>query len=867
MTREAFKELWNNKIVILDGATGTNLQETGMPVGVCPEQWILEHPRALIDLQKAYVEAGTDILYAPTFSANRLKLAEYGLEDKLEEMNRKLVKLSKTAVEETGCVTTTNDLPEDEETGKNTGMRKVFVAGDLTMTGQQLYPIGDLQFEELVEIYKEQARVLEEAGVDLFVVETMMSLQECRAAVIAIREISELPIMVSLTYQSDGRTLYGTTPEIATVVLQELGVDAIGINCSTGPEDMILPVQKMAEYATIPVFAKPNAGLPRLENGKTVFDTTPEEFALCGKKLVEAGAGCLGGCCGTTPAHIKALAAAVCGMSVPTLRSNKRRVLTSERGMAEVLLDGNFMVIGERINPTGKKKLQAELREGSLNMVREMALQQAAEGAAILDINMGMNGIDEKQMILDTIYEVTTTVDCPLCIDSSHVDIIEAALRIYPGRALINSISMETEKMMPLLRLAKKYGAMFILLPLSDAGLPASMEEKHAIIDKVMEAAFTAGLAKEDVLVDGLVATVGANPRAALECYETFSHCKKELGVPTVCGLSNISFGLPERAHINTAFLTMAIANGLTMAIANPSQELLMNAAFASDLLMAKEGSDLRYIERMNALKEKYEGTELVRVPVGSNVVTGQNATGATGISGTPVTNRSNLQNVGNAQDKQSDSGKAQAKSAVYTAVLKGNKGIIIEETKQLLDAGLTPNAIINEHLIPAINEVGELFDKQKYFLPQLIASANTMKMSIEYLEPMLERDESAKEMATIVIATVEGDIHDIGKNLVVLMLKNYGYRVIDLGKDVPSEVIVDTAIAEHAAVISLSALMTTTMMRMKEVVEIARKKGCQAKIIVGGAAINESFADEIGADGYGKDAASAVKVVESLLK
>ena len=831
MTREAFKELWKNKIVILDGATGTNLQEAGMPVGVCPEQWILEHPKALIELQKAYVEAGTDILYAPTFSANRLKLAEYGLEDKLEEMNRKLVELSKEAVAsvEAACVEATSDSPLGEKAGINVGNRQVFVAGDLTMTGQQLYPIGELQFEELVEIYKEQARALEAAGVDLFVVETMMSLQECRAAVIAIREISELPIMVSLTYQSDGRTLYGTTPEIATVVLQELGVDAIGINCSTGPLDMIAPVQKMVEYATIPVFAKPNAGLPRLENGKTVFDTTPEEFALCGKKLVEAGAGCLGGCCGTTPAHIKALAEAIADMSVPTSQAAKRRVLTSERGMAEILLEGNFMVIGERINPTGKKKLQAELREGSLNMVREMALQQAVEGAAILDINMGMNGIDEKQMILDTIYEVTTTVDCPLCIDSSHVDIIEAALRIYPGRALINSISMETEKMIPLLKMAKKYGAMFILLPLSDAGLPASMEEKHAIIDKVMEAALEVGLAKEDVLVDGLVATVGANPRAALECYETFAHCKKELGVPTVCGLSNISFGLPERAHINTAFLTMAIANGLTMAIANPSQELLMNAAFASDLLMAKEGSDLRYIERMNALKDKYE-------------------------------------DVGNVADSQSDTGKTQPKSPVYSAVLKGNKGTIIEETKHLLDAGFTPDAIINEHLIPAINEVGELFDKQKYFLPQLIASANTMKMSIEYLEPMLERDENVKEMATIVIATVEGDIHDIGKNLVVLMLKNYGYRVIDLGKDVPSDVIVDTAIAENAAVISLSALMTTTMMRMKEVVELARKKGCQAKIIVGGAAINESFADEIGADGYGKDAASAVKVVESLL-
>ena len=849
MTRQEFRELVNRKTVILDGATGTNLQEAGMPVGVCPEQWILEHPNVLVELQKAYVEAGTDILYAPTFSANRLKLQEYGLEERLAEMNRELVALSKQAADACcdgagidvaggagGCAGATGD----------SGVRKVYVAGDLTMTGQQLYPIGELQFEELVDIYKEQAGVLLEAGVDLFVVETMMSLQECRAAVIAIREICDLPIMVSLTYQTDGRTLYGTTPEIATVVLQELGADAIGINCSTGPEDMLAPVKKMAEYATIPVFAKPNAGLPRLENGKTVFDTTPEEFAACGRKLVEAGAAFVGGCCGTTPGHIKALADAVADIKAPAPLAVKRRVLTSERGMAEILLDGNFMVIGERINPTGKKKLQAELRDGSLKMVREMALQQEAEGAQILDINMGMNGIDEKQMMLDTIYEVTTTVGLPLCIDSSHVDIIEAALRIYPGRALINSISMEQEKMEPLLALAKKYGAMFILLPLSDAGLPASMEEKHDIIDKIMAAALEAGLAKEDVLVDGLVATVGANPRAALECYETFAHCKNELKVPTVCGLSNISFGLPERAHINTAFLTMAIANGLTMAIANPSQELLMNAAFASDLLMAKEESVIRYIERMNTLKDKYEGTELVRVQVGSSVVAG--------VAGNNTT------------AARTDAKTEQPKSPVYQAVLKGNKGAILDETKKLLEAGVKPNAIINEHLIPAINEVGELFDKQKYFLPQLIASANTMKMSIEYLEPMLERGEGTDNMATIVIATVEGDIHDIGKNLVVLMLKNYGYNVIDLGKDVPAEVIVDTAIRENAAVICLSALMTTTMMRMKEVVELAKAKNCTAKIIVGGAAINESFAEEIGAHGYGKDAAGAVKVVAGLL-
>ena len=852
MTREEFRNLPKNGPVILDGATGTNLQEAGMPVGVCPESWILENPKVLIDLQVSYIEAGTTILYAPTFSANRLKLREYGLEEQLEDMNHRLVALSKEARKITA--------------EKNVTAKEVLIAGDLTMTGQQLYPVGELMFEELVEIYKEQAKVLEAAGVDLFVVETMMSLQECRAAVLAIREVSSLPVMVSLTYQTDGRTLYGTTPEVATVVLQELGADAIGINCSTGPEDMIAPVKAMTSYATIPVFAKPNAGLPKLCNGKTVFDTNPKDFAFYGKQLVEAGASFIGGCCGTTPEHIKALADAVCQMETVTLRSVKRRVLTSERAMVEIDLNGNFMVIGERINPTGKKKLQTELREGSLNMVHDMALSQEADGARILDINMGMNGIDEKEMMLNTVYEVTTTVDCPLCIDSSYVEVIEAALRIYPGRALINSISMETEKMSKLLALAKKYGAMFILLPLSDAGLPANMEEKHEIIRKVMEEAKAAGLAKEDIVVDGLVATIGANPFAALECFETFAYCKEELGLPTVCGLSNVSFGLPERANINTAFLTMAIEKGLTMAIANPSQEMLMNAAFASDLLLAKTGSELRYIDRMNGLKEKYEGTELVRVPAGSSVTAKTGAVTNNGTTGTVCETASNDKVTG-AGTKASEGTKAEEKSNVFNAVLKGNKGTIIDETKKLLEAGEKPNEIINHHLIPAINEVGDLFDKQKYFLPQLISSANTMKLAIEYLEPMLERKSGGEEMATIVVATVEGDIHDIGKNLVVLMLKNYGYRVFDLGKDVPAEVIVDTAMKEHAAVIGLSALMTTTMMRMKEVVELAKSKGCMSKIIVGGACINESFAQEIHADGYSKDAASAVKVVERLLK
>lgn len=815
MTREAFRELVKKGPVLLDGATGTNLQKAGMPVGVCPEQWILENSEVLIDLQKRYVEAGTDILFAPTFTASRIKLKEYGLEDHLEEMNRKLVALSKEAAKGTNAL----------------------VAGDLTMTGEQLYPLGDLMFEDLVDVYKEQAKIIAEAGADLFVVETMMSLQECRAAVLAIREVCDLPVMVSLTYNEDGRTLYGTDPVTAVVVMQSLGADAVGMNCSTGPEAMLEPIAKMAEYAAIPLLAKPNAGMPELIDGQTVFNVEPEEFAEVGKKLVEEGAAIIGGCCGTTPEHIRALKEAVKGIPVKAPLQTKRRMLTSERKSVEITLDGRFMVIGERINPTGKKKLQAELKEGSLNLVRTMALEQEENGASILDINMGMNGIDEKEMMLRTIYEVTSTVDCPLCIDSSHVDIIEAALRIYPGRALINSISLEKEKFEKLLPIAKKYGAMFILLPLSDEGLPKDSAEKHGIIRTIMDEAVRIGMAKEDIIVDGLVATIGANPNAALECFETFSYCKNALELPTACGLSNISFGLPERTYVNTAFLTMAIANGLTMAIANPSQELLMNAAFASDMLLNKKESDIRYIERMNFLSEKYAGMERVMVqktPAGTSAAGGETRKESTG-------------------------------SGVFQAVLKGNKEHVLEEVKKMLDGEAKPDEIINEHLIAAINEVGELFDKKKYFLPQLISSANTMKLAIEYLEPMLERS-NTEAMATIVVATVEGDIHDIGKNLVVLMLKNYGYHVIDLGKDVPADVIVDTAMNEGAKVIGLSALMTTTMMRMKDVVELAKEKGCTAKIVIGGAAITESFSDEIGADGYSKDAAECVKLVERLL-
>lgn len=817
MTKAEFVRLINeNGPIILDGATGTNLMEAGMPIGVCPEQWVMEHPEVLLKMQREYVEAGSHIVYAPTFTGNRIKLEEYGLQDRLVEINTTLVKLSKQAVD-----------------------GKALVAGDMTMTGQQLFPMGELMFEELVDVYKEQARVLAEAGVDLFVVETMMSLQECRAAVLAIREVCDLPIMVTLTYNEDGRTLFGTPPETAVVVLQSLGVDAIGVNCSTGPMEMVPIVETMAEYSTVPLIAKPNAGLPELEGKKTVYRMTPEEFAEAGVALVKAGAAIVGGCCGTTKEHIRALADAVRGMEIHKPLDKHRRILASERQNVEITLDGGFIVVGERINPTGKKKLQAELREGKLDLVREMAMAQEENGARILDINMGMNGIDEKEMMKQVIYEVSSTVDCPLCIDTSHIDVMEEALRIYPGRALINSISLESEKIEKMLPIAKKYGAMFVLLPLSDEGLPKDAEDKKRIIEIVYDRAMQIGMAHEDIVVDGLVATIGANPEAAKECYDTIAYCKDERLLPTICGLSNISFGLPERMYVNTAFLTMAICKGLTMAIANPSQELLMNAAFASDMLLNRPDSDIRYIERMNRLAElkaEYETVVVKKTPA----------------EGT--------------EKKESSSSDSIKDHPIFVAVLKGNKGTILDEVKKALDDGIKPDAIINDYLIAAINEVGDLFDKKKYFLPQLIGSANTMKKAIDYLEPMLERREDAGQMPTLVIATVEGDIHDIGKNLVVLMLKNYGYNVIDMGKDVPCEDIVDTAIRENAAIIGLSALMTTTMMRMQDVVELCKEKGCKSKVIIGGACITQSFADEIGADGYSKDAAECVKLVERLL-
>ncbi len=830
MTKQEFRELAEQRLVFLDGATGSNLQRAGMPAGVCPEVWILEHPDCFIHLQKSYLHRGTDILYAPTFTAHRIKLAEYGLEGRLEEINRGLVELSKRAVGE-------------YVVEQRNAQMIPYIAGDVTMTGQLLAPLGPLSFEQAVEIYKEQMQLLVSAGVDLFVIETMMSLQEARAALLAAGEICSLPVMVTMTFDETAHTLYGTEPETAMLVLQGLGADAVGVNCGAGPERSEEIVRRMKAVANVPVIAKPNAGLPRFIDGETVYDQGPEQFAEGMKRLVSAGAGILGGCCGTTPEHIEYLCEALSKTYPPHISETRVSAVTNERRAVYVSLDGSFLPVGERINPTGKKAFQEALRAGDTSMAAAFAAEQEENGAAVLDVNVGMGGIDEKQMMCRIVEEITQTVNLPLSIDTSDVSVMEAALRIYPGRALVNSVSLEEGRAELLFPLVKKYGAMAVVLPLASTGLPKDAKERRENLRMLVKKAEEYGIPKESLVADGLVMTVGAKPDAALEALDTIRYCREELGIATICGLSNISYGLPERSYINTAFLMMAVTCGLTMAIVNPAQELLMNLVYASEVLRAKEDAAGRYIARAEWLKERREqeaGAIVRAVPAAPKK------------EAVPEPEKEKVV-------------PKEAETPLYRAVLRGEKKTIAALAEKALADGAEAAALLETELIPAITEAGNRFEQKKYFLPQLIGAAEAMKAAVEVLEPHLRKDGAGKRAGTVVIATVEGDIHDIGKNLVALMLKNHGFEVADLGKDVPAERVIAEAKRLDADIIALSALMTTTMRGMAEVVELRNREGLRAKIMIGGAVTTPEYAAEIGADGYSRDAQEAVEVAKRL--
>jgi 5-methyltetrahydrofolate--homocysteine methyltransferase len=789
--------LLKKKILILDGATGTELQKRGMPAGVCPEIWCLGNPGAIQDIHAAYRTAGSDVVYTCTFGANRLKLQQYGVND-AKEVNRRMALLARRAVG-----------------------RESLVAGDIGPTGHFVEPFGDLKFEEAVDIFKEQVTGLLDGGVDLFAIETMMDIQEARAALLAVKELTNLFTVVTMTCENSGRTLNGTDPVTALITLQSLGADAVGCNCSTGPDTMLTFIEAMKPYATVPLVAKPNAGMPKLSGGKTVFDMDAGTFASFGKRFVSAGINLLGGCCGTTPEHIRALKTNLSDYK-PLLPLRKSIGAVSSARRALIFKPDNpLMIVGERINPTGKKMLQQELLEGKTSLVRQFAKEQEKQGADLLDVNVGVPGIEETDAVKAVCHLLSTITDIPLVIDSSRIDTIETALRIYPGRALVNSISGETEKIDTLLPIVAKYGAMFILLPLTDTEIPETADKRTSIIRDIIRNAKKHGLSKEDIVVDGLVMTVASNPKAVEEALKTVAWCSDKLKVKTILGLSNVSFGMPERRWLNAAFLAMAQSAGLTMAIANPAHEEIMGIKMAGDVFMNRDRDASSFIRRFSApaaAKERDRTDEL------------------------------------------------SPEQLIREAILEGNRDDIAILIENAVAAGVTPSRLVDEIMIPAIIRVGELFDQKNYYLPQLIASAEAMKKGLEYLAPRLEKDKkSLAEKGVVLLATVKGDIHDIGKNIVALMLKNHGYRIIDLGKDVSAETIVESIKRSNPDVTGLSALMTTTMVNMKDVIEVAGKEGLACPFIVGGAVVTESYASSIGA-AYARDGVEAVRVVERLL-
>ncbi|NLM12091.1 MAG: dihydropteroate synthase [Clostridiaceae bacterium] len=793
MTKHKFREMVSEGIVILDGATGTLLQQRGMPAGCCPEKWVLDNPETIIDIQRQYIESGSDIIYTFTFGANELKLKEFNISD-VTGINRELARLSRKAATD-----------------------RALVAGDIAPTGQLMEPFGFYSFEDIVNAYKKQVIGLLEGGVDLFVIETMMDIQEARAALIAVKETCDLPVIVTMTFERGGHTINGTDPITALITLQSLGADAVGCNCSTGPEEMIEIIKKLKPYAKVPLVAKPNAGMPKLVNGRTVFDMNAEEFTGFTNQFIKAGVNLIGGCCGTTPEYILGLSKIAKGKkSCEGKHKNKDLILSSSRRIVSIGHDLPVCIIGERINPTGKKKLSEELKEGSMDMVMELAMDQVDQGALVLDVNAGIPEIDEKETLTKIVNTLSPMVKVPLCLDSSSCEALESALRVYPGRALINSISLEQRKLEKILPVAAKYGAAFILLPVDDNGVPENAEDRIRIIQDVYEEARKYGYTKSDFLVDGLVLTVAANQGACLETLKVIEWCTKKFGVNTVIGLSNVSFGLPKRSWINAAFLAMAMSQGLTAVIMNVQSEETMHIKRATDALTGKDYNSNHYIKTYGKQNESKE------------------------------------------ERKQGD--------RIYNCILEGRRAEIIDSIKAELDKGIPPVKIVDEHLIPAITRVGELYQARVYFLPQLIQSAEAMETAMNYISPLLEENSSRKKSkGKIVLATVKGDIHDIGKNMVALMLRNYGFDVIDLGKDVDSEVIIKTAAEEKADIIGLSALMTTTMEEMRKVAEKMREQNIEASLLIGGAAVDEGYAREIGAS-YAKDAYLAVKQAEALV-
>lgn len=787
-------------IHIFDGAMGTMLQEGGLKPGGCPELMNLEQPDVVQKIHEAYIEAGATMIETNTFGASCLKLDHYGLEDRVAELNEAAVKIAREA---------------------SRGRAKI--VGSLGPTGRFIVPLGDLEFEEAYRAFYEQSKALANAGADCLIFETCIDIQEMRAGLLAAKDATKLPIICQLSYSEDGRSVTGTDPQTAAITLEALGADIIGVNCSLGPQELVPIVEALAENCSVPISVLPNAGMPRLENGRTIFPMDPEEFASWGAKLVAAGATYLGGCCGTTPAHIRALAAAVKDLPPAERKSRDNRLRLTSRSKT-VIIDKDLptTLIGERINPTGRKKLAEEIKNGSLFSVKREAIDQVRAGAHLLDVNMGVGGIDQAKAMHDAIREVAQITDAPLAIDTSDTKTLEAGLRAYPGRALINSVSAEKERIEEFLPLAKKYGAAILCLPITEDGVPKTAEDRIEVVNGIIREAKKNGLEDGDFLLDALVMTISADQNACHEVLNTLQLYRKRFGYPATMGLSNISFGLPNRPLINSTFFAMCLAAGLDAPIMNPYDEKMQDALMASAALLGKDPRGIDFSRNE------------------ANLKTPKKAATAKPIEGDVL-------------------------SAIKQAVIDGASESIAMLTERAIREGHSSNEITEKALTAAMNDIGIDFGAGRVFLPQVLLSAEAMRAAFQKIKEMLPAQQEANK-GTVVMATVKGDVHDLGKNIVSALLSNSGFKLIDLGKDVDADTIVRTALEKEADIVGLSALMTTTMTQIDKVIRKLRQAGSAARVIVGGAAVTADYATSAGADAYANDGVSAVKIAKDFV-
>jgi 5-methyltetrahydrofolate--homocysteine methyltransferase len=797
-------ELLAKKIVLFEGGMGTLLQEHVAGLAT-PDVLTLDRPDVVESVHRAYA-ALADVIQTNTFGANRIKLESVGLAARCADLNARAVTLARAAA----------------RGARATAGGEVLVAGDMGPTGSLVEPLGELSFWQAYEAFREQAALLAEGGVDFILIETMTDLREAKAALLAAREATDLPVIITMTFDDHFTTPTGTDPATAANVLASMGAFAVGVNCSTGPEAMVEVVGRMAQVTAVPILAKPNAGLPELVDGRTVFRLDPATFAGYAEKLVTAGAGALGGCCGTTPRHIEALRAAVAGLR-PVARSVPKALRLSSRVRTVEIGPGfPFAVVGERINPTNRDDVAAELLGGGFETVLRDARTQVAAGAHVLDVNVGVPGADEPSLMEGAVVALENAVTVPLSIDSVNPHAFEQALAAVAGKPLLNSVSGARERLDSALPLAARFGAGVVCLAMDERGLRTPAEERVQVLEGIVAEAERRGVPRENLILDCVTLAVSAEQEKVPETLRAVEMASKKLGLPTILGVSNVSHGLPDRSVMNASFLAMAMARGLDAAIMNPMDEAMMSAARASSVLTQRDRGSAAYV-REHAKKRKKPAGEAPRPP-------------------------------------------DTIETRIAQAVFDGDASGVVPLVEDALGRGLEPRAVNDSILVPALEEVGRRFERREVYLPQMMLAAEAVSAAFRLLAPRFPKADAPTSRGTVVLATVEGDVHDIGKNILGSMLESHGYRVVDLGRNVPAAEIVAAAREHSADVVALSALMTTTVARVPAVIKALRDAGLACKVMMGGAVVTKRFADSVGADGYAKDAASAVGVLRDLL-